>query len=68
MHKLSPILCTPIKPQQSLFLLGRRTTNNILTTHGIIEYINRHTKRRKNFMVIKIDLEKAFDCLEWNFL
>lgn len=67
-HRLRPILCSIISPFQSSFLPCRRTSDNILITQGILEYMNKPTKRKCHFMAIKIDLEKAFDSLEWDFL
>lgn len=40
----------------------------MLVTQGILEYMHKHTKRQNHYMTIKLDLEKAFDWLEWDFL
>lgn len=63
-HRLRPILSNLISPFQSSFLPGRRISNNVLIFQVILEFINRPTKRKKYYMMIKIDIEKAFDCLK----
>lgn len=51
----------------SAFVLGRRGLNNMIITQ---ELIHTHSLRRgrEEYMVIKIDIEKTYDRLEWNFV
>ena len=49
------------------FLEGRRGTDNVIITQELI-YSLRKRKGRTGYMVIKFDLEKAYDRLEWSFI
>ena len=54
-------------PNQCSFMPGRHSSNNIVIAQGIIHSM-RIKKGNKGWMVIKVDLEKVYDCLEWSFL
>lgn len=43
-HKFRPLLCSLISPFQSSFLPGRRISDNIVVTQGILEYMHKHNK------------------------
>ena len=51
---------------QSVFVLGRSIHNNILLTHEIMHKFR--TKTGKTAWAIKLDMEKAYDGLEWDFI
>lgn len=65
--RIKPFLPLIIGPTQSSFLAGRRAADNAIIVQ---EYLNhfRKMKGKKGSMIIKIDLEKAFDRLEWSFI
>ena len=65
--RLRPLLGNIISPLQSAFVPGRRGTNNAIIAQELIHTISRK-KGRSGFMAIKIDLEKAYDKLEWSFI
>ncbi|XP_050273143.1 uncharacterized protein LOC126716155 [Quercus robur] len=65
--RLCPLLPSLISPMQTTFLEGRRGTDNVIIAQELI-YSLRKRKGRMGFMVIKIDLEKAYDRLEWSFI
>lgn len=46
---------------------GRNIHHNIIITQEMVYVMNR-MKGKKCFMSIKIDLEKAYDGLNWNFI
>lgn len=52
---------------QSSFVPGRSTCNNILVLQDAVHSLNQLTGN-KEYMVIKLDLEKAYDRLEWDFI
>ena len=56
-----------IHPFQASFILNRKASDNIILTQEIIFLITT-SKSKKGTMAIKIDLEKAFDRLEWGFI
>lgn len=52
---------------QSTFLPSRRTADNIIITQEILHFITKN-KTKKSYLTIKIDMEKAFDTIEWSFI
>ena len=65
--RLRPILEKLVSPFQSAFVPNRKTSNNIIILREIIHTINR-SKAKTGFMIIKLDLEKAYDSIEWGFI
>ena len=65
--RLRPFLSSVISPLQTAFVPGRRGTDNAITAQEIIHTISR-SKGKEGYMAIKIDLEKAYDKLEWSFI
>lgn len=63
---MKPLLNGLIRPTQSSFLTNRRASNNAVLVQKILHFF-KTTKGRQNFMLAKIDLEKAFNRLEWSF-
>jgi len=58
--RLRQILDTIIGPFQSSFLPGRGTFDNAVVLQESIHYMRR-SKKKKDLVAFKIDLEKAFD-------
>ena len=52
---------------QSTFVPGRKGVDNAIIVQEIIHTISKK-KGRKGYMAIKVDLEKAYDKLEWSFI
>lgn len=52
---------------QSGFVPGCRVTDNYIITQELTHYINQR-KGKTNLMAAKIDLDKAYDRLEWSFI
>nr|GEV12839.1 putative RNA-directed DNA polymerase, eukaryota, reverse transcriptase zinc-binding domain protein [Tanacetum cinerariifolium] len=64
-NRLSLVIGSCISPEQSAFIKG----SNILDGPLILnEVINWYRKRKENLMIFKVDFEKAFDSLRWDFL
>ncbi|XP_071726887.1 uncharacterized protein [Rutidosis leptorrhynchoides] len=51
---------------QSAFLPGRRIADNILLTQELMK--NYHLNRGASRSAFKVDIQKAFDTVDWNFL
>ena len=66
-NRLRPLLENIVSPFQSAFILGKRGTDNVIIVQELVHTIG-HAKGRKGYMAIKIDLEKAYDRIEWNFI
>ena len=66
-NRLKGILPELIEPMQTSFVPRRHITENIIIAQEII-----HTMHRKSGkigqMLIKVDLEKAYDRLSWDFI
>lgn len=66
-NRLKPLLGNLIRPHQAAFLPKRRAADNIIITQEILRFIQKY-KGLKHFMIIKLDMEKAFDRIEWSFI
>ncbi|XP_071741928.1 uncharacterized protein [Rutidosis leptorrhynchoides] len=51
--------------EQSAFIKGRNILDGALISNEVVSFL-RHKKERS--LIFKVDFEKAFDCLSWDFL
>nr|GEV86720.1 hypothetical protein [Tanacetum cinerariifolium] len=51
---------------QSAFIPGRRISDNVLLTQELM--CNYHRKRRPSRCAFKVDIQKAYDTVEWGFI
>ncbi|XP_028805357.1 uncharacterized protein LOC114760258 [Neltuma alba] len=66
-NRLRRFMPQVIAPNQCSFVQGRQSVDNIILTQEIIHSM--HTlKNKRGFMVVKIDLEKAYDRIWWDFI
>ena len=63
MKNLMPFL---VSPSQSAFVVGRSIIDNVLLAQELVRGYNRTSLSLR--CCIKIDLQKAFDTLDWGFL
>lgn len=66
-NRLKPHLPDYIHPSQQAFIKGRRVSNNIIIAQEITHSFTISSWKHQAFM-LKIDLAKTFDRLEWNFI
>jgi formate dehydrogenase assembly factor FdhD len=64
---LRMILLDIISQHQSAFVLGYLITDNILLAYKCVHAIKRK-KGKSGLCVIKLDMHKAYDRVEWSFL
>ncbi|XP_060965331.1 uncharacterized protein LOC133034293 [Cannabis sativa] len=67
-NRLKLVLHSIISINQSAFLQGRQITDNILLANEIIHAIHSRRSGKIGWAAIKLDMEKAFDRVEWPFL
>ena len=64
LKKLMPKL---IGPSQASFIPGRLSSDNIVIVQEAVHSLRRK-KGRRGWMLLKLDLEKAYDRIRWDFL
>ncbi|KAJ4793940.1 RNA-directed DNA polymerase (reverse transcriptase)-related family protein [Rhynchospora pubera] len=66
-NRLRPYLKPVISEEQTAFMKGRSITDNIVLVKEILHSFGNRNYRQESFM-LKADITKAFDMLDWNFL
>ncbi|XP_019166674.1 PREDICTED: uncharacterized protein LOC109162425 [Ipomoea nil] len=66
-NRLKAVLPMLVGPCQSSFVSGRQISDNVLIYQEVMHSM-RIKKGNTGLMAIKIDLEKAYDRLSWNFI
>ena len=67
-NRLKPALPSIISPNQCSFVAGRLSSDNIIVAQEVVHSMRSMKSQKKGFMAIKIDLEKAYDRVNWHFL
>ena len=65
--RIRPFLANLISPIQSAFVPGRRGVDNVLIAQELFHSLD-CKKGKMEYIAVKLDLEKAYDRLEWNFI
>ncbi|GJU26932.1 RNA-directed DNA polymerase, eukaryota, reverse transcriptase zinc-binding domain protein, partial [Tanacetum coccineum] len=65
-NRLKGVLGRLVHESQSAFIVGRQITDNILLVQEFFKGYNRKHNVKK--VAFKIDLQKAYDTISWNFL
>ena len=66
-NRLKHHLPHSINHAQAAFIANRHISSNIIITQELIHSFNLKTWDQKDF-ILKLDLAKAFDRLEWSFI
>lgn len=66
--RLKDMMPNLITPTQSSFIKGRSTQDNIFVIQEIIHSLRSKKKNKVGSMILKLDLEKAYDKVNWNYL
>ncbi|GJU63975.1 RNA-directed DNA polymerase, eukaryota, reverse transcriptase zinc-binding domain protein [Tanacetum coccineum] len=64
-NRLSLVIGSCISPMQSAFIKGRSILDGSLILNEVIKW---YRKCKKPLMIFKVDFEKAFDSVRWDFL
>lgn len=67
-NRLKPLTDYLITPFENAFIRGRNISDNILIAHEIFDYLGKKKGRKNCFGALKIDMSKAYDRVDWNFL
>ncbi|KAL0283696.1 UNVERIFIED_CONTAM: hypothetical protein Sangu_2873600 [Sesamum angustifolium] len=65
-QRIKPVLPSLISKTQSGFVPGRVISDNILIAQELVHKIG--NKRNEGNVILKLDMAKAYDRLEWGFL
>lgn len=57
-----------ISDSQAAFVPGRSTTDNVIAAFEVIHYMKRKNPGNKRDVALKIDINKAYDRIDWGFL
>ncbi|KAL9675606.1 hypothetical protein QQ045_003808 [Rhodiola kirilowii] len=67
-NRLKVILPSVISESLSAFLPGKLISDNILAAHELFHFIKSRRRQKKGYFALKLDMSKAYDRVEWDFL
>ncbi|KAK4274665.1 hypothetical protein QN277_017856 [Acacia crassicarpa] len=67
-NRMRPLLDTCISQNQNAFVPGRCIHDNIIIANEVYHYLRRKKDTGKYEFALKMDMSKAYDRVEWNFL
>ena len=67
-NRLKSVLPQIISKNQSVFLSERLITDNVLVAFKLMHYLDHKMEGKESFMAAKLDMSKAYDRVEWNFV
>lgn len=67
-NRLKVVLPSLISESQSEFVPERHITDNILVVYEVIQFLRRKTKSTQSFMSLKLNMNKAYDHVKWDYL
>ena len=65
--RIHPMLSNLVSPYQTAFVPGQKGIDNAIIVQELVHTMSK-MKGRGRFIEIKIDLEKAYDRLEWSLI
>lgn len=67
-NRLKIWLAEVIATEQSAFVKGRQIQDNILIVQEVLHQLRIRRRKKKFQAVLKLDMHKAYDTVEWDFL
>lgn len=67
-NRLKQILHQIISPMQSVFVLNRLMTDNIIIGYECLHKIKHNKGKKSGHVALKLDISKTYDKVEWSFL
>ncbi|KAJ9560185.1 LOW QUALITY PROTEIN: hypothetical protein OSB04_005345 [Centaurea solstitialis] len=67
-NRIKTILPSLISANQTTFVKNRLITDNIIIAFEMLHSMHRNTRKKQGEMAIKVDISKAYDRLNWDFL
>lgn len=65
--RIRPLLSNMVSPLQTAFVLGHKGIDYVIIVQEIIHSMSKK-RGRSGYMAINIDLEIAYDRIEWSFI
>ncbi|KAJ9548141.1 hypothetical protein OSB04_020684 [Centaurea solstitialis] len=67
-NRIKPSLSSLISVNQSAFIKDRLITDNVMVAFETLHTMQRNTRKKYGEVALKIDISKAYDRLDWNYL
>lgn len=67
-NSLKSTLETVVSENQSAFMVGRLISDNVMVSYEVMHYLKRKRRGRNGHMALKLDMSKAYDRIEWDYL
>lgn len=67
-NRLKKVIGSVISESHSAFIPGRLITDNSMISYEVMHYMKRKIKGNQGWMALKLDMSKAYDRVEWEFL
>ena len=67
-NRLKKLLPNIVSEQQSAFMTDRLIYDNIMVSFETLHYMRNHSTGSTGFMVLKLDISKAYDRVEWLYM